>query len=666
MKQIINLGSSVGAHNGDGARTGGQKINDNFTELYMFSEFMGDEIANLEATKLAIANNLSDLDDAATARTNLGIGNIDNTSDANKPVSTAQATADATVLSSANSYTDSKVASVYKLKGSVANYAALPSSGQVVGDVWNLVDTGANYVWTGTVWDELGTTVDISVKANLASPSFNGTPLAPTAPAGTNNTQIATTAFATAVVANKMNNPSLTASYIPKALNATTIGNSQIRNEGNNIQIKNTELFPNTSYDVSLGFDSNKTIAIEDSDNSVIGRSLNINAGRAINFSKSNNFIDVNITGNSTLLAINLNDNSIYSTSGNNIIKSLENSNIFNIVGTIPTGIISDISIDYINNDVWVITAPATTGNPPNIYKQSLGSGVFVLQTFTGLSNINNAGGTISLFVNSITKDLFYVAGTSIGGDGFIYKKSSGNTVFSLYDNTLTCTSYTKIKVNTSNNDILLFYSGTTGSTQYLYKQSLGSGAFNLIFSSAVSAGSTPVLFSFDVSNTNNNIYTISGGKSGNTLSIFKQTGGSGSFISQTFSGTKSVSYNYQFQTSIVIDNKGDVYGSVNNNIIYKQINYAAGTANLQGGTLKLSAGTGKGTGSSKIQLTTGAKTTSGTDMQIETVRMEIDENGLIKATTMPSYTDNTAALAGGLVAGQFYRTSTGILMITY
>jgi hypothetical protein len=181
MKQIINLGSGVGAHNGDGARTGGQKINDNFTELYGLSEMMGDEIASLEATKLAIANNLSDLDDAATARTNLGIGNIDNTSDASKPVSTAQATADATVLSSANSYTDSKVASVYKLKGSVANYAALPSSGQVVGDVWNLVDTGANYVWTGTVWDELGTTVDISAKANLASPTFTGSVVVPDA-----------------------------------------------------------------------------------------------------------------------------------------------------------------------------------------------------------------------------------------------------------------------------------------------------------------------------------------------------------------------------------------------------------------------------------------------------------------------------------------------------
>ena len=43
---------------------------------------------------------------------------------------------------------------------------------------------------------------DISGKANLASPTFTGSPAAPTAAAGTNTTQIATTAFVTTAVAN--------------------------------------------------------------------------------------------------------------------------------------------------------------------------------------------------------------------------------------------------------------------------------------------------------------------------------------------------------------------------------------------------------------------------------------------------------------------------------
>ena len=43
-------------------------------------------------------------------------------------------------------------------------------------------------------------TADITNKANLASPTFTGTPTAPTAGSGTNTTQIATTAFVTAAV----------------------------------------------------------------------------------------------------------------------------------------------------------------------------------------------------------------------------------------------------------------------------------------------------------------------------------------------------------------------------------------------------------------------------------------------------------------------------------
>lgn len=48
------------------------------------------------------------------------------------------------------------LASVYKYKGSVANYAALPTENLTVGDVYNVEDTDMNYGWTGTEWDPLG------------------------------------------------------------------------------------------------------------------------------------------------------------------------------------------------------------------------------------------------------------------------------------------------------------------------------------------------------------------------------------------------------------------------------------------------------------------------------------------------------------------------------
>ena len=57
---------------------------------------------------------------------------------------------------------DSKLSAVYKFKGTVESIDSLPSSGNTVGDVYNVEDTGANYAWTGTGWDKLSETVDLS------------------------------------------------------------------------------------------------------------------------------------------------------------------------------------------------------------------------------------------------------------------------------------------------------------------------------------------------------------------------------------------------------------------------------------------------------------------------------------------------------------------------
>lgn len=40
-------------------------------------------------------------------------------------------------------------------KGQVATYNDLPATGNVSGDVWNVQDTGDNYAWNGTGWDDL-------------------------------------------------------------------------------------------------------------------------------------------------------------------------------------------------------------------------------------------------------------------------------------------------------------------------------------------------------------------------------------------------------------------------------------------------------------------------------------------------------------------------------
>lgn len=48
---------------------------------------------------------------------------------------------------------------VYTYKGSKDTYANLPATGNNVGDVWNVEDTGTNYAWNGTNWDSLSANV---------------------------------------------------------------------------------------------------------------------------------------------------------------------------------------------------------------------------------------------------------------------------------------------------------------------------------------------------------------------------------------------------------------------------------------------------------------------------------------------------------------------------
>ena len=57
---------------------------------------------------------------------------------------------------------DAKISSVYRYVGSVATYNALPTEGNVVGDVYNVEDTGDNYAWNGTGWDKLAGDIDLT------------------------------------------------------------------------------------------------------------------------------------------------------------------------------------------------------------------------------------------------------------------------------------------------------------------------------------------------------------------------------------------------------------------------------------------------------------------------------------------------------------------------
>lgn len=69
----------------------------------------------------------------------------------------------------------SKLTTAYNYKGTVSSPSALPTSGQAVGDVWNIEnkseygEAGVNVAWTGTKWDSLGGIFDTTAIDNKIS-----------------------------------------------------------------------------------------------------------------------------------------------------------------------------------------------------------------------------------------------------------------------------------------------------------------------------------------------------------------------------------------------------------------------------------------------------------------------------------------------------------------
>lgn len=88
--------------------------------------------------------------------------------------------------------------------------------GLVTGDT----GSGSSVAWgavTGTLSSQTDLQTALDAKAPLASPTFTGTPAAPTAAGGTNTTQIATTAFVTSAVSAKADIASPTLTGTPAA-----------------------------------------------------------------------------------------------------------------------------------------------------------------------------------------------------------------------------------------------------------------------------------------------------------------------------------------------------------------------------------------------------------------------------------------------------------------
>lgn len=66
------------------------------------------------------------------------------------------------------------ITNVYKFKGSVENFEALPKSDMTAGDVYDVKaahgdnPAGTNFAWTGTEWDPLGGAFHVDAIATSA------------------------------------------------------------------------------------------------------------------------------------------------------------------------------------------------------------------------------------------------------------------------------------------------------------------------------------------------------------------------------------------------------------------------------------------------------------------------------------------------------------------
>ncbi|MBC5840750.1 hypothetical protein H8R23_04975 [Flavobacterium sp. F-380] len=414
------------------------------------------------------------------------------------------------------------------------------------------------------------------------------------------------------------------ANYLPKFLTATTQGKSKLIEIGSFLGL-DTVLNPTKS--ITLSSKADQSIGVESVTNVENGKSLTIEAAKALNYIPNTEFLETGTTfsGSNGLVDIctMINGNVYASIYNSGIYCSTDNGENFSLItGTdiYPITSASNLAGDVYafrqspNGTVWKRTGG--TGGFASIGSHSFGSITRACQSPNGDIYFRNTANEVLYCPNGSTP----VSGTSnLGTLGALdIATNSLGDVFFITANAL--------------------WKRTGGVGSFVNQNLVGSYTFIGI---VIKPNDDIILFSTTTS------YLVDTGTS--TLSVYQA----------------SIPY---FQNGITALLNGAILALSNSNPmkLYKQSASSVGTPDLNGGILKLKSGTGKGTGASKVQIVTGQKTTSGTDMQVETVRAEFDENGRFILFSSEVYADNAAAVTAGLVVGTLYRDSSGNLKIVY
>lgn len=397
-------------------------------------------------------------------------------------------------------------------------------------------------------------------------------------------------------------------------------GNSRVIDTGTYLGI---DVVNSPVKDIALRYTNNRSIGIELSDSATKGADLSISAGSTVNYVLNGNFVPLgqNI-GNNTFAITGAPNGDMYASRyGGDIYKQTNSAGLFNPIGQGGNRQRYQNIIASYNGDVYDIAY-----NTNVVYLQTSGSSSFSATAITGAYGVFASG--------SLPNGDVYIS-----GDGDAYVRSGGVGNF--------------IPAGVINRTWKGFAGSPSGhmyailpGSNTVFKRTAGVGDF-------ISLGFTAMTYTAITVDINNNVYVAT-----SNGDIYVQVNGSGALLPL---GQTSRDW-----TALGSSIHGFVYAATRNGDIYVLNTNSLGVANLDGGTLKNEAGTGKGTGKSRHQIWTGQKTVSGRDMQVLTLRSEIDENGVLKRIGTPVYADNAAALSGGLTAGMEYRTATGIKMEVY
>ncbi len=343
---------------------------------------------------------------------------------------------------------------------------------------------------------------------------------------------------------------------------------------------------------LSFGNAANKTIWIENTDWTTAGRNLSLQAGSTV------------ITSSVTPAFTALSQGSLswaymcVSTMGN-VYVGVIGGNIY--MQTAGAGNFVSLGQTVRN---WRGMAAAPNGNvycaarSGDIYMQTAGTGNFVA-----------LGQTSRLWAGMAAAPNGNIYAATESGDIYMQTAGTGNFV-ALGQASRAWQGMTAA----SNGNI---YAGVDGGD--IYMQTAGIGNFVAL------------------SQTTRRWYGLAAAPNGNVYAavfagdIYMQTAGTGNFV--------ALGQTTRNWIGMAADANGNVYAANNAQDIYEQINTAGGTANLSGGSLTLSSGQSKGTGSSSIIFQTATTSTlSGAFLNPFTTKMIILGNGNVGiGTASPS-----------------------------